>query len=403
MSHTIQSRNAEINPTQSSLQHWQRPALLAGLVGLALGLLGAFLNLEQFWRAYLLAYLFWLEIGLGCLGLLMLHHLVGGRWSAMIRRLMETGAMTLPLMAILFLPLLFGLTTLYPWANTEHLQQSELLRQKTGWLNIPFFLGRSALYFVVWSTLAFLFNRWSLEQDRTGDPQLAVRMRRLSAIGMILFMLTATFAAYDWMMSLEPEWFSSIYGLSFIAGQGLAALALGIIGLRFIAKDKAASPTWIGSFNDLGNFLLGFVMIWAYFAFSQFLIIWSADIPEEAIWYYHRSQGGWLNVGLFLIAFHFVLPFFLLLSRQLKRKARLLTALAVLILVARVVDLFWLIMPAFYPEGIQVHWLELALLIALGGGWTLVFIQQWTGKYPLPRHEPLLGDGHEQHDKLAPV
>ncbi len=251
----------------------------------------------------------------------MLHHLVGGRWSAMIRRLLETGAMTLPLMAMLFLPLLFGLTTLYPWANAEHVQQSELLQQKTVWLNIPFFLGRSALYFIVWITLAFLFNRWSLAQDRTGDPQLAVRMRRLSAIGMILFMLTATFAAYDWMMSLEPEWFSSIYGLSFIAGQGLAALALGIIGLRFIAKDNAASPDWIKSFNDLGNFLLGFVMIWAYFAFSQFLIIWSADIPEEAIWYYHRSQGGWLNVGLFLIALHFGLPFFLLLSRQVKRRA----------------------------------------------------------------------------------
>ncbi len=387
----------------ATVKRLQRLGLLIGLVGLVLAGLGAFLNLEEFWRAYLLAYVFWLEIGLGCLGLLMLHHLVGGHWSASIRRLMEIGAMTLPLMALLFIPLLFGLHTLYPWTNLAQVQQNAVVENKVAYLNVSFFIARAVFYFVVWLSLAYLFNRWSLEQDRTGSPHLATRMRRLSALGMILYMLTATFAAYDWMMSLEPAWSSSIYGLLFIIGQALAALSLAIIGLRLIAGEQTANDGWVKSFNDLGNFLLGFVMIWAYFAFSQFLIIWSANLSEEAVWYFHRSQGGWLGVGIFLVAFHFVLPFFLLLSRRVKRKAQLLTVLAALMLCARLVDLYWLIMPAFYPDGIHIDWLDLVLVIAMGGGWLAVFVWQWAGKAPLPQHDPhlLVGIQHEQHEAFS--
>ena len=175
--------------TLASVKRFQWLGLLLALVGLLGASFGEYANREQFWQSYLLAYLFWLQLPLGCLGLVMLHHLVGGRWSALIRRLMETGAMTLPLMVLLFIPLLFGLTRLYPWANAEHVAQSELLQQKTAWLNLPFFLGRAVLYFAVWLTLAVLLNRWSLAQDQTGDSALAPRMRRLSAVGMILYML----------------------------------------------------------------------------------------------------------------------------------------------------------------------------------------------------------------------
>lgn len=391
----------ELFTPASSFKRFQMPALFCALVGLAAASYGAFFNQAQFWQSYLLAYTFWAEIGLGCLGLLMLHHLVGGRWSALIRRLLETGVLLLPVMALLFIPLIFGMTTLYPWANAEHVQQSTLLQQKTDWLNAPFFLGRTAFYFAVWIILAWLFNRWSLAQDQTGDAKFAGRMRRLSAIGMILYMLTATFAGYDWLMSLEPEWFSSIYGLLFIAGQALAALSFAIIGLRLLAKEKGTGQTWVKSFNDLGNFLLGFVMIWAYFTYSQFLVIWSADIPEEGIWYYHRMQGGWQNVALFLIAVHFVLPFVLLLARGLKRNPQWLMMVAALIFLARLVDLYWLMVPAFYPEGVHLHWLDLALWIAIGGGWTFVFIRLWVRKSPLPRHDPHLGDRHEQQEKLT--
>ncbi|MCB0104896.1 MAG: hypothetical protein KDE53_03290 [Caldilineaceae bacterium] len=380
----------------SILKRTQRPALIMAAGGVLLAVVGFFLDAAQFWQSYLLAFLFWLAMGLGCLGFVMLHHLAGGRWSALIRRIMETGAMTLPIMALLFLPLLFGLRTLYPWLNSEHVAASDLLQQKAAYLNLPFFLVRAVLYFGVWITLAALLNRWSVAEDNGGQAQVALRMRRLSAIGMLLYAITATFAAYDWMMSLEPEWFSSIYGLLFIAGQALAALALAIISLRYLGRANATTEAWTNQFNDLGNFLLGFVMIWAYFAFSQFLIIWSANIPEEALWYYHRSQGGWLQVGIFLIALHFVLPFFLLLSRPLKRKAHLLTVLAVLILVARVIDLYWLIVPAFHPEGLHLHWLDFVLLIAMGSGWYLIFARQWVRTAPVAHHDPhLVGVAHE--------
>lgn len=391
-----------IQTTQAtSFQRWSVPAIVVGLVGLAAAIYGATLDLNQFWQAYLLAYVFWLEIALGCLGLLMLHHLVGGRWSALICRLLETGAMTLPLLALLFIPLIVGMVTLYPWMNAEHVQQSTLLQQKTDWLNAPFFLGRSAFYFAVWITLALLFNRWSLAQDRTGDAKYTRWMRRLSALGMILYMLTATFAGYDWLMSLEPEWFSSIYGLLFIAGQALAALSLAIIGLVVLAREKGTSRQWIKAFNDLGNFLLGFVMIWAYFTYSQFLVIWSANIPEEGIWYYHRMDGGWQRVALLLIGAQFVLPFVLLLSRGIKRSLGWLTVVALLVFLARGIDLYWLIMPAFYPEGFHFHWLSVALFFAIGGVWILIFSQQWSGKAALPLHDPRLGESHEKEEKFA--
>jgi hypothetical protein len=216
-------------------------------------------------------------------------------------------------------------------------------------------------------------------------------------------MLTATFAAYDWLMSLEPEWFSSIYGLLLIIGHGLAALSFAIIGLGVVAQAQNTTHTWVKSFNDLGNFLLGFVMIWAYFTYSQFLIIWSADIPEEGIWYYHRTQGGWQTVALVLIALHFVLPFILLLSRPLKRNVRWLMAVALLVFLARSIDLYWLIVPAFYPAGVHFHWLDLALWLAIGGGWLALFSRLWRNKAPLPSHDPHVGEHDEQEQELATV
>lgn len=397
MSQTTLEAGREQGIAGPSLNRLQRLSVVMALVGLVAALAGAFLDREQFWQSYLLAYSFWLHIALGCLGVVMLHHLVGGRWSAMIRRLMEAGAMTLPLMAVLFIPLLFGLTTLYPWTDSAHVAESELLQHKAAYLNIPFFVLRAALYFMVWLGLAFLLRRWSLEQDRTGEPGPARRMRRLSAVGMILYVLAVTFAAYDWLMSLEPEWFSSIYGLLLLAGQGAAALAVAVIGLRAMDHTQALSQERIQAFNHLGNLLLGFVMLWAYLAFSQFLIIWSANIPEEAIWYYHRSQGGWLGVGMVLIGVHFAVPMLLLFSRRVKRRGTVLALLAALLLAARLVDLVWLVVPAFYPDALHLHWLDPVLVIAMGGGWLAFFIRQWVSKAPLPRHDPHLESLVDSH------
>ena len=376
--------------SEVALERLQRNSLLVGLLAAGLALLGLFLSWTHFWQAYLLAYLFWLEIALGCLGLLLLHHLVGGRWSARIRRVLEAGMMTLPLLALLFLPLLIGLRTLYPWSDPTYSAAHDLVQQKVGWLNIPFFVGRSLLYFAIWLGMAWLLNRWSVAQDRADPERATGALRWFSAPGMILYGVTTTFAAFDWMMSLEPTWYSSIYGLLFIIGQALAALALAIIGVVMLIRPEFAETDWRKTLNHLGNFLLGFVMIWAYFTFSQFLIIWSANLPEEASWYVHRLQGGWQQVGSFLICFHFVLPFLLLLSRRIKRQAGWLFGLACAIFAIRWLDLFWLTRPAFSPEGVQLGWLDAVLLLAIGAGWLSLFLRRWRSNSSLPLHDPHL-------------
>lgn len=365
--------------------------------------------MSDFWQAYLLAYTYWLAMALGSLGLLMLHHVVGGRWSGLIRRWLEAAALTMPVLTLLYIPLLFGLRTLYPWTDPAVVQQSELLQNKTAYLNLPFFLARAALYFVVWNALAYLLNRWSREEDRTGDPRIAVRLRRLSIGGLILFVLTVTFAAFDWLMSLEPEWYSSIYGLIYIAGAVLGALALAIIGLRYTVRRSTDAHDWVQAYNDLGNFMLALVMVWAYFSLSQFIIIWSANLQEEATWYLHRMQGVWAIFAILLFAFDFAIPFLALLARSVKRRAQVLTGVAVIILVGRYLDLYWLIKPGFWPDDLHFTWLDLALPALIGAIWLAVFVWQWRAKPAIPLHDPRLrarhkeGEGHGQPGEYAPA
>jgi hypothetical protein len=373
------------------LDRIQQQSVLVGGVGLVLCLAGAFLDSEQFFRSYLLAYLFWIGIALGSLAIVMLHHLVGGAWGSVIRRLLESGTQTLPLMALLFAPLLFGLQDLYIWARPQEVLADELLRHKSPYLNVPFFVTRTALYFAAWIGAAYLLNKWSLEHDRAGEPAVTRRLRFLSGPGLVLYGLTVTFASIDWVMSLEPHWLSTIYGILFIVGQGLATLAFVIIVLSLLADREPLSKVISAShFHDLGNLLLAFVMLWTYIAFSQYLIIWSGNLPEEIPWILHRTTGGWEWIGLLLVPFHFVLPFLLLLSRDTKRKARMLFKVALLIFLMRLVDLFWLVAPAFHPSGLSLHWMDLAATIGVGGIWIAVFVWQLKGRPILPRHDPRL-------------
>ncbi len=377
-----------LEPHLNRIQQW---SLIIGGIGLAISLVGAFVSREQFFQSYLFGYLFWISIALGCFAATMLHHVAGGAWSFTIRRLAESGAMTLLLMAVLFIPILLGVNQLYLWAQPEHVAESELLQHKVPYLNVPFFVVRAVLYFVIWISIAYLLNKWSGEQDKTAEPGLAQRLRALSAPGLILYVLTATFASFDWMMSLEPEWFSSIYGLIFIGGQMLAAMAFAIILTVSLAQYQPFS-NWISPniYNDLGNFLLAFVAFWAYIAFSQFLIIWSGNLPEEITWYLVRTQGGWQWLALALILFHFVVPFFLLLARWSKRRVRILTTIAALLFMMQLAALFWLIMPAFYPQGFHLHWLDLVTPVGIGGLWLAFFVWQLKKKSLLPLHDPRL-------------
>ena len=367
----------------------QRRLLIAGAVGAALSLVGLFVDARQFFQSYLMAYMLWLGVTLGCLALGMVHQLSGGAWGVVIRRPIGAASRVLPVMTVLFLPIALGMTHLYPWTNADLVAHDEVLQHKRLYLNTPFFLVRAAIYFLVWNAISYFLNRWSLEQDQTANPRLARRMQMISGGGLLAYGLMITFASFDWLMSLEPHWFSTIYGVLIIGGQGLSALAFLIIALVWLSRraplDRIVAPA---HFHDLGNLLLAFVMLWAYFSFSQYLIIWSGNLPAEIAWYMHRLETGWRAVGITLIVGHFVVPFVVLLSRQVKRQPDLLLKVAVFVLLARLIDLFWLIAPEFHQHGIAVSWLDVVLPLALGAIWVGCFIWQLRGRAILPVHDP---------------
>lgn len=372
------------------LRRLQQRALLVGIAALALCGLGAIVSPAQFFHSYLMAYMLWLGMALGCLAIAMVHHLSGGAWGVVIRRILEAGTRTLPLMALLFIPLVFGIQSLYVWARPEAVAADEILQDKQIYLNVPFFLTRAAIYFFVWVGVSYFLNRWSLEQDRTAVP-FSRRLQLLSAAGLVLYGLTTTFAAFDWMMSLEPHWFSTIFGVLIMGGQGLSALALVIATAFLLSRRKPFSDVMTTAhFHDLGNLLLAFVMLWAYFAFSQFLIIWSGNLTEEIPWYLHRLQTGWQGIGALLVLFHFAVPFVLLLSRGNKKSAGTLAAVASGLIVMRLVDLFWLIGPEAHSHGFAVHWLDLLAPIGIGGLWIAVFARELDARPLLPLKDPQL-------------
>jgi hypothetical protein len=368
-------------------------ALAAGAAGLALALIAALFDRRQFFRSYLVAFLFWIGLPVGCWALLMLHHLVGGRWGFMIQRPLEAAARTFPVMAVLFLPVVFGLRELYPWAAPGTAETDPFIQEKSSYLNTPFFLARAAFYFAVWFGWGRLLHRWSVDQDRTGDPSYTIRLQNWSGVGLLLYGLTVTFSAIDWAMSLEPHWYSTIYGALFMVGDGLAALSFAIVIAFFLsAREPLSHVAHPDRFHDLGNLLLALVMLWAYLSFSQFLIIWWANLKEEVPWYLSRTEGGWEIVALVLIAFKFALPFLLLLSRAAKRRARVLAGIALWVLVMHWVDLVWIVAPAFHPGDLDAHWLDLAAFAGIGGLWLGAFLHYLGDSALLPLRDPRFAD-----------
>ena len=374
-------------------------ALVVGVVGILATLVGGAIDATQFFRSYLFAFLFWTGIGLGCMSILMIHHLSGGIWGLAIRRLLEAGSRTIKVSALLFIPLLFGLSRIYLWAQREVVDRDPILQSKAAYLNVPFFVGRAFLYFAVWMALAHFLSKWSLELDEHRESlHIARRLRSLAGPGLVIMGLTITFSSVDWAMSLDPHWFSTVYGLLFMVGQVLSAMALVIVTLALFGRDKPlADVTRPSVVHDLGKLMLAFIMLWAYLNLSQFLIIWSGNLPEEIPWYLTRLHGGWQYLALLLVAFHFVLPFLLLLSRDLKRHARLLGIVAGVVLLMRLLDLFWLIAPNLQgghgdhaSHGMTVHWLDFAAPIGMGGLWIAAFARELAGRPLLPLGEPEL-------------
>jgi hypothetical protein len=374
----------------------QRIALGVGVVGLGLLALGYSTSHEHFFRAYLIAFVFWTGVALGSLAWSMIHHLSGGAWGVVTRRVFEASSRTVPFMALLFLPIAFGMQELYIWARPEVVAADKILQFKAPYLNVSFFFVRAAVYFVIWTLLAYTLSAWSLQQDRRYDEKRAVRMQRLSGGGLVIYALTIFFMSIDWMMSVDPYWYSTIYGILFMGGQGLSAMAFTIAVVVLLARTAPMSRI-IGPnhLHDMGKLLLAFVMLWAYFQFSQFLIIWSGNLPEEIPWYLIRMKGAWGWVSVLLIVGHFALPYLLLLNRDLKRTGGTVATIAVLIIAMRFVDLFWLLGPEHGKELLSVHWLDFVAPVAVGGIWVALFLWQLGTRSLIPINEPTLQEAIE--------
>jgi hypothetical protein len=353
----------------------QQRSLIIGVVAAALSILGAFLAPDSFYSAYLTGFMFWLGLSLGCMAIVMLYHLVGGGWGTVIRRVMEAGMMTLPLMFVLFLPILLNLPKLYFWARPEELTKDPKIAEIAHvYLNLNGILLRYIVYFAIWFGMAFLLNRWSTEQDSLeGGEKSTLRFRALSSIGLVIYSFTISFAVIDWVMSLQARWISTIYGLIFIAGEVLSAFCFAVVIESMLSKRKPMSEYLTSTeVHDHGKFMLTFVMVWAYFNFSQWLIIWAGNLPEEIPWFVRRLSGGWGGVGLFLVIFHFSVPFALLLSRSFKKTVGKLVWLASWLMIMRIVDIWWHIEPVSHPS-IHLSWLHFAILAGMGGLWMAYF------------------------------
>jgi hypothetical protein len=370
------------DPDTLQIGQWQKRALLMGIAGTLVACVGFGLNHVQFLRSYLFAYLYWTGMALGCLGILLIHHVVGGKWGMVIRRLCEAGARTLPYMAVLLVPVLLGMGTLYGWTRPEAAQDA-VIRSKTAYLNVPFFIGRAIFYFVIWTLYGHFLSKWSAEQDRTGHDRLIGKMRALSAPGLVVFVFITSFAFIDWVMSLEPDWFSTVYGVMFLVGEVLESFAF-VIALVIVLSRRPPLKQYVTPqhLHDLGNMMFAFMVLWAYLSFSQYIIIWAGNLPDEIPWYVRRLNGGWGWVALTLVVFHFATPFVLLLMRGIKRSADRLLKVCLLMIVIRLVDVYWVVEPAFYGQGVQIHWMDFVTPVAVGGLWLAGFFWQ-LGSRPL--------------------
>jgi len=371
-------------------------AIAVGVIGALAAGYGWTQEPDRFWRAYLHSFFFWLAPTTGCLGLYMLHQLTGGRWGSSIRRSLEAGMRMLPLMALLFVPVLLRLPDYYPWAKHGALEHDPVLEHKAGWLNHDFFIVRALLYFVIWYVLAGVMLRVSARRDQ-GDLAAGATARLTSGPGVLLFALTVTFAAFDWAMSLEPKWFSTMYGPIFLVGGALQTMCMCIVFSAWLRKRAPFTQVLTPArFHDLGTLSFAMVLLWAYTQFSQYLIIWSGNLNEETPWVHVRTSNSWRTLAYFLVVFHFAVPFFLMLFRKHKQHAQILAGIAGLLIVMRFLDLYWYIGPAFEPHGFTVHWIDLVVPCAMGGFWGALFLRSLKNK-PFVSEQDLELSGSLQH------
>ncbi len=372
----------------TGVAQWQRPALIVGVVGLAISAIGWILNPEEFFRAYLPSYLFWFSIVAGSLAVLMLQYTTGGEWGLVIRRPLGAAARTMTWMFLFFIPVAIGMKYLYPWTNLDWARHDVVVGKKLGYLNWIRFLIFTIGYFACWNLWAWRIRVLSLRFYEDRSPFTDLSRRKWAAAGLPMIVLTLTFASIDWMMSLEPRWNSTMYGITFVVGCGLSAFAFVIFFLTRLASTGAMQgilkPMHL---RDLGNLMLAFVMFYAYTAFSEFLLIWYANIREETPHYIVREVGVWGVMAVAIVIFHFFLPFFMLLLRPIKDRAETIAVVTVIIIVMRYVAIYWLVTPSWYGEHFHYSIWNLTTLIGIGGIWLWAFIDQLKGQTIIPIHE----------------
>ena len=385
-----------------SVGRLQQRALTVGGIALLVSILGAVRTPGLFYQSYLMSFMLILGLTLGSLGLVMLQHLTSGHWGIIIRRPLESATRTLPLLVAFFLPIMFvGMKYLYgAWLDPERVKEEPLSDFQQKYLTHGGFVTRAVIYFAIWLLLTALFNSWSKQQDANQtDRALRRRLKMLAGPGIILYVFVMSFAAIDWVMSLSPHWASTIYGFLFVAGQLISSMSLMIAVVVLLSRaEPFASVLQKRHLHDLGKLLLAFVMLWAYFDFSQLLIIWSGNLPEEISFYRTRLYGGWGVVAVIVLVFHFFVPFFLLLSEDVKRNAKVLPKIAVWLIFMRLVDLFWMTRPEFTSRAVPT-WLDVVLPIALGGLWLGYFAFNLKQLPLLPLGDPKLAEAIEHHER----
>ncbi|PYJ70281.1 MAG: hypothetical protein DME76_06105 [Verrucomicrobia bacterium] len=365
-------------------------SLAVGVLGLAGCIVGWILAPGDFFVAYLFGHFFFLGLSLGALALLMTHHLTSGYWGYSVRRFLESAVGNLPLLAVLFVPVFFGLPELYPWKNPSIVAADKILRSRLYYLNTPGYIIRSAVVFAIWILMARLLLKWSAEQDATVSVEPTRKMRTLSGPGLVIYPITMTFAAMDWLMSLEKDWYSTMFAVMICIGQMLGALAFVILLLSVAADSRQLGPiiSKEETFHKIGNLLLAFTMLWAYLEFGQLLITWSGNLPHEISWYLNRVTDGWRWVCVFLFFFNFFIPFFLLLMRPVKRRYQVLASVAGCIFIAHIVDVWWTITPSLHPEHIYVTWWAIIAFLGIGGIWSAAFLKNLERRPALPLNDP---------------
>jgi hypothetical protein len=362
---------------------------VVGVVGLGLCAVGAPFSPAQFFRAYLTAYIFFLGLGLGSLVLLMIYFLTGGAWGFLIRRILEAGMRTLPLLAILFVPIGLGAAHLYLWAQPGMVAIDKNLQYQHFYLNLSYFWGRAILYFILWNLLAFLLDYLSRRQDRAGSSGLSATMARISGLGLAAYGISINFASVDWLMSLQPSFRSTIFGPLFAAGQILSAFAFTLIVMDFLLNQPALARRISNEvLKDLGSLLLTFLIIWAYLEFFQFMLIWIADLRYDAIWLLAQGRNGWQWVAAALCAFGFAVPFFLLLMRSVSENPAVLARVAWLVLGTQLLFVYFQVMPQFPDTHWSEHWMDFLMPLGIGGLWLAFFLWQLKQRSLLPLHDP---------------